>query len=264
MTTSPAAEITPTASFRRNEERLRAEWGPELSAQAERLAGQIDFARRLREFRDAFGLSVRAVAQITEEDPGDISRLENRQLNPSVERADRILGRLNAYVQGLAAEAATAAVTREPVTTAGAAAAYLCAIYDDRDNEFTMLKLQKLLYYGQCYALALLRRPLFGEKIKAWGLGPVIPQLRFDMEYEAAQVLPRPADLDLLAVDPAVRAVLVRVYAEYGQLTAWALVDRTHAERPWSETPRDEEISIELMAEAFSQRLADPANAGGA
>ncbi|MBI2781288.1 MAG: DUF4065 domain-containing protein [Chloroflexi bacterium] len=262
MTTTATAEINSTASFRRNEERLRAAWSPELTAYAERLGGEIEFARRLREFRDAFGLSVRAVGAITGEDPGDVSRLENRQLNPSVERADRILGRLRAYVEELGAEVAAAAATQEPVTTARDAAAYLCAIYDDRDVEFTLLKLQKLLYLAQGHALALLRRPLFGEKIKAWSYGPVIPQLRY--EYEAAQVLPRPTDLNLLEVDPDVRAVLDRVYAEYGQLTAWALVDLTHAERPWRETPQNEEISLERMASFFSERLAAPTRAAGA
>jgi uncharacterized phage-associated protein/ribosome-binding protein aMBF1 (putative translation factor) len=245
----------PSASFQRRRAAMRASWTPEVQAYAATLVAEIDFARRLREFREAFGLSQRQIADITGEDQGDISRLERRELNPSVERMNRILGRLRDYADTVVpVTAAPEPIAREALTTAGDAAAYLCAIYDDDDADFTMLKLQKLLYYAQGYALALLGRPLFGERIKAWEHGPVVPQVR--MAYkDFPGLLPRPDDLDLLAVDPAVRAILDRVYAEFGQYAAWALRNMTHGERPWAETPQSEEIDRQLMTDFFAERL---------
>jgi uncharacterized phage-associated protein len=245
----------PAASFQRRRAAMRGSWTPEVQAYAATLVAEIDFARRLREFREAFALSQRQVADITGENQGDISRLERRDLNPSAERMNRILGRLRDFADSIAPVApAPAPISAEALTTAGSAAAYLCAIYDDDDSDFTMLKLQKLLYYAQGYALALLRRPLFSERIKAWEHGPVIPQVR--MAYkDFAGVLPRPEGLDLLAVDPEVRAILDRVYAEFGQYAAWALRNMTHDERPWTETTQSDEIDRQLMADFFAERL---------
>lgn len=48
--------------------------------------------------------------------------------------------------------------------------------------EITNLKLQKLVYFAQGFALAKLSHPLFTEEIQAWTYGPVIPAL-----YEKAK-----------------------------------------------------------------------------
>lgn len=242
------------ASYRGHVDALRARWSPEVRAYAEQLGAEIDFARRLRELREVLDLSLRAAGKITGEDPGDFSRMENRLLKPSVERADRIMGHLRNYAATITVAAAEASATRTPLTTVREAAQYLCAIYDERDR-FTILKLQKLLYYGQGYALAIFGRPLFDAKIKAWAAGPVVPEVRY-MYDNAGQPLPRPTDLDLLQVPSNVRTVLDRVYAEYGPLTAWGLVDRTHVERPWAETQKNQEIPIAKIATFFVERLA--------
>ncbi len=245
----------PAASFQHRRAAMRASWTPEVQAYAAILVAEIDFARRLREFREAFALSQRQVADITGENQGDISRLERRELNPSADRMNRILGRLREYADSVVpVTPAPEPISAEALTTAGSAAAYLCAIYDDDDTDFTMLKLQKLLYYAQGYALALMRRPLFGERIKAWEHGPVVPQVRIAYK-DFTGVLPRPEDFDHLAVDPAVRAILDRVYAEFGQYAAWALRNMTHDERPWTETTQSDEIDRQLMADFFAERL---------
>jgi len=249
-------EVTHTdpavTSFEKHAAEMVAGWSPEVRAFAASLVEEIDFARRLREFREAFHLTQRRVAEITGENQGDISRLENRDLNPSAERMNRILTRLRAYVDEATRE--TPPVHAPALTTARDAAAYLCAIYDERDTEFTMLKLQKLLYYGQGICLAVLGRPLFGEQIKAWKLGPVVPEIRY--AYTDDGVLPRPEGLDLLEVDSQVRAVLDRAYSEYGGLAAWALAMKTHEERPWAETEPNGVIDQARIGAFFSERLA--------
>lgn len=246
--------VDPGASYERRREATRAAWTPEVRAFAASLAEEIDFARRLRAFRETFGLTQRQVADITGEDQADISRLERRELNPSQDRMNRILARLRDYADRVAPQSVEPPrLSNTPLTTARQAAAYLCAIRDEADRDFRILKLQKLLYYAQGICLALRRRPLFPERIKAWEHGPVIPQVWKD--YEGQGNLPRPDDFNLLAVDPEVAAILDRVYAEYGQYAAWALRNMTHQERPWVETPRNEEIDRQLMAEFFGERL---------
>lgn len=259
-----ASRVDPRASYERRSAALRDSWTPEMNAYADILAQEFDFARRLREFREAFGLSQAQVAEITGENQGDISRLERHELNPGSDRMNRILGRLRAFADKQVTRTPKAVsqsmrIANRPVTTASAAAAYLCAIRDDEDRDFKILKLQKLLYYAQGYALAILRRPLFGERIKAWAHGPVIPQVWKEYEGQGGRPLPQP-DLDLLAVDPQVRAILERVYTDYGQYAAWALRNMTHEERPWAETPQNEEIDRGLMAEFFTERLRSAAS----
>jgi uncharacterized phage-associated protein len=246
--------VDPGASYERRRAAMRASWTPEVHEFAAALAEEIDFARRLRAFRETFGLTQRQVADITGEDQGDISRLERRELNPSQDRMNRILGRLRDYADNIAPQSAEQPrLSNRALTTAGHAATYLCAIRDEADRDFRILKLQKLLYYAQGICLALRHRPLFSERIKAWEHGPVIPQIWKD--YEGQGNLPRPDDFDLLGVDPEVAAILDRVYAEYGQYAAWALRNMTHLERPWVETARNEEIDRQLMAEFFEERL---------
>jgi uncharacterized phage-associated protein len=77
----------------------------------------------------------------------------------------------------------------------------------------SMPKLQKLLYYAQGYALALLGRPLFRDRIEAWDHGPVVPGVWQAHTQHQARPLPRPETFDVVGVDPEARAVLDRVYA---------------------------------------------------
>lgn len=242
-------------SYEERVAKLRGSWSPEVAAYAASLAEAFDFARRIREYRTALGLTQTQMGAIIEEDQGDVSRLERGELNPSTARANRIMDRLRAYAEATVGRGRDAApVVAIPLSTASTVAAYLCAVHDDEES-FSVLKLQKLLYYAQGYALALLRRPLFPERIKAWDHGPVVPQVWHEYK-DQGRSLARPVDLDVLTVDPEVRSILDRVYAEFGQFEAWRLREMTHEEQPWMETPQNEEISLDLMLSYFERRLA--------
>src|SRR5260370_28209674 len=41
----------------------------------------------------------------------------------------------------------------------------------------TAMKLQKLVYYSQAWALVWNEKPLFRERVEAWANGPVVPEL---------------------------------------------------------------------------------------
>lgn len=244
---------TLSGSYDERAAKARESWTPEMVAYAASLAETFDLGRRLREFRKALRLTQTQIAEIIGEDQGDVSRLERGEIDPSTTRANRIMERLRAF--------ADENVGRPPVARPAAgtalmpvanAAKYLCAIRDEEDV-FSGLKLQKLLYYAQGLSIKWFGRPLFPERIKAWAHGPVVPQVWH--EYKAlGDELPRPADLDLLAVDAEARAVLDRVYAEYGQFAAWRLREMTHEEQPWKETEPNAVISLDSMRAFFTDQ----------
>lgn len=247
--------VTARGSGSRAQQR-RAQLSPDVREYAARLARTIDFRSRLTQLRATLGLTQSEAARITGENQGDISRLESGELNPSLARMNRILDRLAAYASSPgSAPDASAQTSAKALVSASTAASYLCAAYDDEDS-FTALKLQKLLYYAQGYALALLGRPLFSERIKAWQHGPVVPQVWHDYkEYESAKI-PRPDAFDSLRLDPEARRILDRVYTEFGQYEAWRLREMTHSEPPWSSTPNGDAISVDALRSYFSGRLA--------
>ena len=99
----------------------------------------------------------------------------------------------------------------------------------------TNLKLQKLCYYAQGFALGKLGKPLFLDDIERWQHGPVIPSL--DQQYKCFgnKPIPVPDNLDLSLFEPEVRVILNSVIQEYGRESAWALRNRTHQESPWND-----------------------------
>jgi uncharacterized phage-associated protein len=91
------------------------------------------------------------------------------------------------------------------------------------------LKLQKLLYYCQGHHLETYDEPLFGEVIKAYQMGPVVPQIR-KAEELGIEVRDDAAHLSESAL-----GTIGFVVDNYGHLHGNALADRTHAEAPWKD-----------------------------
>ena len=143
--------------------------------------------------------------------------------------------------------------------------------YVEKDEEsgeaLTNLKIQKLAYYAQGFALAVLGRPLFAERIEAWPHGPVVPDLY--REYKNGMGIvgnaPVPPPLDFCAADHFNEEeidLLSEVFQVYGQFSAWKLRDMTHSEPPWikawgdGKNP-DREITHESLKAYFSTRIKD-------
>lgn len=103
----------------------------------------------------------------------------------------------------------------------------------ERGEILTNLKLQKLLYYAQAWALvAFNRTPLFHEDFQAWVHGPVLVSqyIRFkDREW-------RPIIDDTLVkpnLDAEIEEHLVEIIDVFGVETAVSLELMTHREDPW-------------------------------
>lgn len=229
---------------------LRAEWKGEVDDDLAALRDELALANKLRAARLSIGLTQQQAARLTGEDQGDISRFESGRLNPTVKR----LGRYLAALEDAARGGRAAVFTTSPLASVINAAHYFLEIQGEL-AAITSLKLQKLLYYGQGYSLGLQGRRLFPDRIKAWEHGPVVPKIWHLYKDYGATPLPRPADFDPFALDPQARLMLERVYADLGELPALRLVELTHAERPWKETPRDAEIPVDVIAEDFRTRL---------
>ena len=135
---------------------------------------------------------------------------------------------------------------------------FLSLLDDNAGDAITNLKMQKLVYYAQGFALAILGRPIFVENIEAWMHGPVVPELYQLFRQYGNQPLPQPKeDWDLQIFTEEEKNLLNNVYETYGQFSAWRLRDMTHEEKPWRNTPVNGIISHHLMKEYFQTLIVE-------
>lgn len=122
----------------------------------------------------------------------------------------------------------------------------------------THMKLQKLVYYCQCWSLVWDEAPMFPEKIEAWANGPVVrslyEQLRGEFTVTADDV---PGDTQGLSQDQI--DTITGVLNTYGSKRSQWLSDLTHMEKPWKKARKglavgeraNHEISHASMAEYY-------------
>ncbi len=112
-------------------------------------------------------------------------------------------------------------------------AAYLIWKSAQDGTEMTHLKLQKLCYYAQGYALALYPEPVFEEEIEAWDIGPVVAELWHHYHKYQRESIPPPEDPP--EVDLWIRKLLDEVSQRFGWMSLWDLRNHTYDEEPWRE-----------------------------
>lgn len=149
------------------------------------------------------------------------------------------------------------------MVTAHDVAAYILG----RQGPMSAMKLQKLVYYSQAWSLVWEDRPLFGERIEAWALGPVVPEL-YQAHRGQWDVRGWPRG-NAAALSQGDRETVDAVLDHYGARNAQVLSDWTHAEEPWRRAragvPDGErgnaEITLESMMEYYSS-LSAPGHSG--
>jgi uncharacterized phage-associated protein len=109
----------------------------------------------------------------------------------------------------------------------------LGSIDREAGDSLTNLKLQKLVYYAQAWALARLGKPLFEEDFEAWTHGPIVPSLYDKFKDYRWQALPYPDYVP--EFDPDVETLFEEILEVYGGLSARHLENLTHSEAPWKE-----------------------------
>jgi uncharacterized phage-associated protein len=165
---------------------------------------------------------------------------------------------------------------------AAAIANYFLDLSDRDKTTLSPMKIQKLVYFGHGWHLALKDQPLIKERIEAWEYGPVIPPLygqfkqfgngpitgrAVKLEFHTPKFVYKVASIDS-ASDPQTNEVtkplLNRIWEVYGSLSAVQLSNLTHAEgSPWALTvaknpgQRHLVIDDDLIKEDFKKQLAE-------
>jgi uncharacterized phage-associated protein len=111
-----------------------------------------------------------------------------------------------------------------------------------------VVKLHKLLYYGQGWHLTWFGRPLFRERIHAWANGPVVRELWVDEKHERGRPRPRPVDGDLLET-------IDYVVDRYGRFSGKELIRFTHNEDPWRDVSESDDPSVVASPEISHEAM---------
>ncbi|MES2834249.1 MAG: type II toxin-antitoxin system antitoxin SocA domain-containing protein [Pseudomonadota bacterium] len=120
----------------------------------------------------------------------------------------------------------------EPTYTALDIAKWFVNATDRESGDaITHLKVQKLIYYAQGWALANLGRPLFQEDMEAWAHGPVAPSVFAHFRDKGFNAIePQPITRRVVGDDA---DLLAAVNEKYGVFSAKRLERMTHTESPW-------------------------------
>jgi uncharacterized phage-associated protein len=122
-----------------------------------------------------------------------------------------------------------------------------------RCGPMTTMKLQKLVYYSQVWAVVWDDDVLFNETIEAWDNGPVVRDL-WSATRGKFRVESVPGG-DLKNVTKKQRKTIKKVLSFYGHKDAQWLSDLTHMEKPWREAhaiSNSMDISLETISEYYS------------
>ena len=102
----------------------------------------------------------------------------------------------------------------------------------EQSRTMSTMKLQKLCYYSQAWALVWNDSPLFNEDFQAWANGPVCPELFRKTQgmysVNASDEIGGESDLSDEQKD-----TIDKVLAHYGSHNAQWLSQLTHMEDPW-------------------------------
>jgi uncharacterized phage-associated protein len=139
------------------------------------------------------------------------------------------------------------------MATAHDVAAYIL----HKQGKMTAMKLQKLVYYAQAWSLVWDDRPLFKNRIEAWAMGPVVPDLY--KVHRGAFVVNHWPKGDRGNLTESQRDTIDVVLDFYGKKSSQWLSDQTHQESPWRNArsgfppgaPCGNEITLSDMAEYY-------------
>lgn len=145
--------------------------------------------------------------------------------------------------------------------SAQAVANALIRLAAEEKRPLTNMQLQKLVFLGQGYCLALLGSPLYFNNTHAWQWGPVVPKLYKELQkYGSAQVTEEIPAEDVLSADSKEYGIIQAVWNAYRKFTGSQLSQLTHLPgSPWAktwETSKFGVIPIEAIQTYYRDRLA--------
>lgn len=141
-------------------------------------------------------------------------------------------------------------------------AAYILSAFD---RPISTMKLQKLMYFSQGWALALLGRRLVATEFQAWKWGPVSYEL-YDIHRKEYEIREIPEGKPSLVAGNN-KVIIDSVINNYGGLSGMQLGDLTHeADTPWTQVrlaqgiteeraPSNIKIPDKLISEYFQSKF---------
>jgi uncharacterized phage-associated protein len=136
-------------------------------------------------------------------------------------------------------------------------AEYLIRFFEERMDNLTHLKLQKLLYYAQGIGFGRFNCRLMSCNFTAWEHGPVIEEVYKKYKNHASNPLSRDDNVKMAEIvkDEVVLSILKETISFYGIYSAWALRNKTHSEAPWLETEQSKTIEEGKIIKFFQDSL---------
>ncbi len=128
---------------------------------------------------------------------------------------------------------------------AKAVANFFLDLAESTRTSLTPMKLQKLIYFGHAWNLALRKEPLIADAVEAWQYGPVVPSVYHEFKSFGSGAINRRAttfDLDDFEFvtptipdnDKMTAELLRHVWSSYGRMSAVQLSNLTHEkDSPW-------------------------------
>ncbi len=142
---------------------------------------------------------------------------------------------------------------------------FLASIDREAGDSITHLKLQKLVYYAQAWALALNSKSLFEEDLEAWTHGPVVRSIYNEFKDHSSDAIPQTKTKTVEIKEKEVLCLLNQINNVYAERTAKFLKEKTHEELPWKtargglalEARCTEKISKKVMQEFYKKQLSE-------
>ena len=122
---------------------------------------------------------------------------------------------------------------------------------NDLGDLMTDMKLQKMLYFAQCWHLVRHGRPLFQNKIEAWQHGPVIPDAyAFYRNYGRNQIHSKPVQYEAFTEEEL--ETILDVFQYYGRYSASWLRELSHKKgTPWDQVYQPNTMHIEILPDSL-------------
>lgn len=127
---------------------------------------------------------------------------------------------------------------------------------DPNVEELTQMKAMKLLYYIQAASLSVTGHRMFNNDIFAWRYGPVVKEVHNKYRGQRG-IVGNITEKDIddfkeLECDQEASDILNSIYEVYGHSSAHDLMNQTHSEKPWQETPRNGIITDKSIKDFYS------------
>ena len=128
---------------------------------------------------------------------------------------------------------------------------HIISRFDSNEQKITNLKLQKILYYVQGYFFKTFDKEAFSEEIYCWQYGPVVPIAYY--EYNLFGSKPLKVDREeMLVLTDKENELIEKIIVKCQDIPSSTLVNKTHNESPWKNTPSGHIITKQSIKKYFA------------